>query len=80
VKLANTNKITNVILNRDYYFYHNHKCKIVAHNNNNEMCATIFLLVVIFSQCLLKDYVQIRLFVAFEWFFFKQRQMLILPN
>ncbi len=65
MKLANTNKTIDVIFNREI-FNHDRKSKIVAHNN--EMCATIFLLVVVFSQCLFKEDVYIRSSFASECF------------
>ncbi len=47
---------------------HDCKCKIVTHNNDNKMCATIFPLFVNFSQCLFIENVRIRSSFAFECF------------
>jgi len=64
MKLTNTNRIIDVMLNDETCFYHDCKCKIVAHNNNNKMCAIVFSLVIILSQCLFNENVHIRLSFA----------------
>ncbi len=44
--------------------------QIVAHNKDNEMCASISLVVVILSQCFFKENVHTWFFFAFECLLF----------
>jgi hypothetical protein len=69
VKLANTNKTTNVIFNHETFKNIITNAKLLHTTMTMKYVQPFFWLVVNFAQCLLKDYVQIRLSFAFECFF-----------
>jgi hypothetical protein len=66
---TNKNKIKDVIFNYETFLPWL-QMQIVAYKKENEMCASIFLMVVIISQCLSEENIHTWFFFCCIWMFF----------